>query len=207
MPRLRLITASSWGWGLVAGVMAGVMADSMAGCMADVPGDEPRFTVGDYDSESPSMSTGTTGPTDVEDSTASSSSGEDVSAPEDPQYPRPEPFGPAGECPEGFFGPITFDLTGWVCIPECEAGDPPLCPSGQSGSAQGRCATNPDSSAEPCSDDTDCQVAGERCGNVGMEQAGCLLEPSHCILRCDDGQDCPDSMTCSPTVGLCQYVL
>lgn len=185
------MAASLWGWGIA------------VGCMAEVPGDGPRFTVGEYDSEAASMSTGTT---DIEDSMASSSSGEDIGAPEDPQYPRPEPFGPAGECPEGFFGPITFDLTGWVCIPECEAGDPPMCPSGLSGNAEGRCATNPHSSAEPCSEDADCLMEGERCGNVGMDQAGCLLEPSHCILRCDDGQDCPDSMTCSPTVGLCQYV-
>jgi hypothetical protein len=122
----------------------------------------------------------------------------------DPSYPRPSPIDEAGDCPGGFFGPITFDGGGWGCLPPC-AGDPPMCPDPGSGDAEAQCATNPLSSAEPCMDSTDCTVAGEMCGNIGGGQQGCLLPPSHCILRCDEGQTCPDDMTCGVGPGICQY--
>ncbi|MEM7156659.1 MAG: hypothetical protein AAF799_27675 [Myxococcota bacterium] len=137
-----------------------------------------------------------------------SSSGDGgVELPEDPDYPRPTPLDGGGECPPGFHGPITFDMQGWVCIPACSGDGSPTCPSGFDGDARGRCATNPFSSAESCQDNSDCTVEGERCGNMGMGQRGCLLEPTHCILRCGDDRTCPESMTCSPTSKICQYVL
>ena len=143
-----------------------------------------------------------------ESSSSSSSSDGGVGAPGDPDYPQPTPLDGGGECPPGFHGPITFDFEGWVCIPACSADDEePMCPSGLDGDARGRCATNPSSSAEPCQDNTDCTQPGERCGNIGGGERGCLLEPTHCILRCGDGKTCPESMTCSPTMNICQYVL
>jgi len=176
-----------------------------AGCSTGPVGDEVQFTGGDVDPESDEESA-TMGSDVSTESSSAGASGEDTSAPEDADYPRPEPLGEAGECPPGFLGPITFDHIGWVCIPECTMDDPPMCPSGLDGDAEGRCASNPQSSASACSSDADCTVAGERCGNIGMNQTGCLLPPSHCILRCDEGQACPEAMDCSPSAGICQYV-
>jgi hypothetical protein len=109
-----------------------------------------------------------------------------------------------GTCPPGSFGPITFDGGGWVCLPEC-TNAAEICPEPESGDAVAECATNPFSSAEPCMDSSDCTVEGEMCGNAGGGQMACLLEPSHCILRCDDGQTCPDDMSCAAGPGICQY--
>ena len=124
--------------------------------------------------------------------------------PSDPAYPRPDPVDEAGMCPAGTFGPITYDGAGWLCLPPC-AGDPPGCPDPLTGDAEPQCATNPMSSAAPCGDSTDCEVDGEMCGNIGGGQMGCLLPPSHCILRCDDGQTCPDGLSCAEGPGICEY--
>ncbi|MEM7156827.1 MAG: hypothetical protein AAF799_28515 [Myxococcota bacterium] len=165
--------------------------------------------VGDSESEPTSTSTADASSSSLTPPSFDGTDGTDdtAGASEDPDYPRPNPLDGGGECPEGFWGPITFDMNGWVCIPACTMDDPPMCPSGLSGDAVGRCATNPLSSAAPCSEQEDCTEEGEGCGNIGGGQMGCLLPPSHCILRCDDGQTCPESMSCSPTAGICQYVL
>jgi hypothetical protein len=155
-------------------------------------------TVGSGSSTEAQESTGgvTSGSTDT------SSSGEPMG---DPEYPTPEPLGPNGACPLGYLGPITFDSSGWLCLPPC-TGDPPTCPQPQTGDAEAQCATNPMSTADPCVDDSDCEVDGEFCGNIGNNERGCLLPPSHCILRCNEGQTCPDEMSCSPGAGICQYL-
>ncbi len=138
---------------------------------------------------------------------ASSSSSEEVSsaaaAPEDPSYPPPSPIDELGTCPSGFLGPITFDGEGWGCIPACDADG--MCPAASDGTP-GECATNPASSATPCMDWGDCTIEGEMCGNAGMNRMACLLPPSHCIVRCEDGAPCPEPMTCATSVGVCQYV-
>ncbi len=190
-------------------ITSGLLLAGLSACVGDPPGDEVRFTFGELDSAAettaedpdPGLTTG-----GLEPSPDSSSSDGEGDLPEDPQYPRPEPLEATGECPPGFFGPITYDLVGWVCIPGCSDDDPATCPSGLDGDAEGRCATNPLSSSEPCDQDTDCTAPGEHCGNIGMGQSGCLLPPSHCILRCDEGQACPEAMTCSPVAGICQYL-
>jgi hypothetical protein len=146
--------------------------------------------------------TGAESSSSVSTSEGSGSSGD---APDgDPGYPPPTPVGELGMCPDGFLGPITFDGTGWGCIPACDAEG--LCPEALTGDAPGECATNPQSSATPCMDSTDCEIEGEMCGNAGMDLMACLLPPSHCILRCDDGEACPDAMTCAAAIGICQYV-
>jgi hypothetical protein len=122
----------------------------------------------------------------------------------DPSYPPPSPVDELGDCPDGFLGPITFDGTGWGCIPACnDAGE---CPAARSGDAPGECATNPLSSATPCTGSEPCEIDGEMCGNAGMKVMACLLPPSHCILRCENGETCPDTMTCTEGVGICQYI-
>jgi hypothetical protein len=173
----------------------------VAAC-SDEPAEAGASSTGGIDP----TSTPTTDSTGGGDSSGGSEATTTGAPPEDPDYPRPTPVDEVGECPDGFFGPITFDFEGWGCIPECTAGDPPTCPSGQSGTAQGSCATNPLSSAAPCAEDEDCTIEGERCGNVGMDQKGCLLPPSHCLLRCDAGETCPDAMNCSEVLGICQYL-
>jgi hypothetical protein len=134
---------------------------------------------------------------------ADAGSSSDTAALPEPGYPRPDPVAPDGMCPEGAFGPITFDGDAWVCLPEC--GEDEQCPEGASGTAEAACATNPYSSAAPCEDSMDCTEPGEMCGNVGDEQKGCLLPPTHCILRCDAELLCPDEMTCS-AAGVCAYL-
>lgn len=133
-----------------------------------------------------------------------SSSGTSGGTSGDPAYPRPEPVDQAGTCPPGTFGPITYDGDGWLCLPPC-VGDPPSCPDPMTGDAEALCATNPMSSAAPCGDSNDCEVEGEMCGNIGGGNKGCLLPPSHCILRCDEGQTCPDGLTCAEGPGICEY--
>ncbi len=133
---------------------------------------------------------------------ADSSTGAD--AEDDPSYPRPSPVDEAGTCPDGFFGPITFDGGGWACLPPC-TGEPAMCPASGSGDAPAECATNPLSSAAPCTDSSDCTVESEMCGNVGGGAMGCLLPPSHCILRCSEGETCPAGQACAPGPGICQY--
>ena len=153
---------------------------------------------------STSTSTSSDDPT-LDDDSTTAAAGSETTGGGDPEYPRPEPVAEVGDCPEGFLGPITYDGDGWLCLPPCIDGDPPTCPEPMSGDAEAACATAPFSSATPCTDDTDCTVDGEKCGNVGMGQMGCLLPPTHCLLRCDEGQTCPDEMSCSPSAGLCQY--
>jgi hypothetical protein len=63
---------------------------------------------------------------------------------------------------------------------------------------------NPNSSIAPCDTDDDCTVDGERCGAISSTERACLLDPSHCILRCIDDLVCPDEMTCSSN-SVCQY--
>lgn len=168
----------------------------------------------DDDADAASTSGGIEAPTSDDSTSAGEASSDGPSADSsssgaapdgDPSYPRPDPVDEAGDCPDGFLGPITFDGAGWLCIPAC-SGDPPMCPAGASGDAEATCSTNPMSSAAPCDDSTDCEIDGEMCGNIGGGQRGCLLPPSHCILRCDDGQSCPDGLTCAEGVGVCQYV-
>lgn len=186
-----------------------LLSVGLGGC-ADDSGAESSTGIdfGDSESELTSTSAATSDGSSSSTSPPSFDGTDDTAgASEDPDYPRPNPLDGGGECPEGFWGPITFDMMGWVCIPACTMDDPPMCPSGLSGDAEGRCATNPMSSSDPCTEQSDCTAEGEGCGNIGMGQMGCLLPPSHCILRCDGGQTCPESMSCSPTAGICQYVL
>lgn len=122
--------------------------------------------------------------------------------PGDPEYPRPAPVDANGTCPDGTFGPITFDGAAWICIPECD--EDSMCPAAASGTATAECATNPFSSGDPCESATDCTVDGELCGNVGGGAKGCLLPPSHCIVKCDAEATCPDEMVCSDA-GVCAY--
>jgi hypothetical protein len=143
---------------------------------------------------------GTSSGTTTTDAAESSSS--TTADPGDPDYPRPDPVELDGTCPDESFGPITFDSSAWICIPEC--GDESSCPSPATGTAEAVCATNPYSSASPCETSEDCTVDGEMCGNIGGAQKGCLLPPSHCILRCDAEHVCPDEMTCT-VVGVCGY--
>lgn len=155
----------------------------------------------------PSPTSGTADASSSESAEAPGSDGHDSTGgelPGDPAYPRPDPVDEAGMCPGGYFGPITFDGAGWLCLPPCE-GEAPQCPDPQTGDAVAECATNPLSSAAPCADSTDCDVAGEMCGNIGGGQSGCLLPPSHCILRCDEGETCPDGLVCAAGPGICQY--
>jgi hypothetical protein len=120
----------------------------------------------------------------------------------DPDYPSPDPVAGDGTCPPTTLGPITFDGDAWVCLPPCDADD--TCPPPSSGSAEAACASNPQSTGDPCETSDDCTVEGEMCGNIGNDQKGCLLPPSHCVLRCDPELACPDDMVCA-TVGICAY--
>jgi hypothetical protein len=133
-----------------------------------------------------------------------SSDGSGTGSPPQPEpYPRPQPVAGNGDCPDDSFGPITFDGDAWVCIPECGTAEP-LCPSTSSGTAEPACASNPFSSAAPCEDNEDCSVDGEMCGNVGNGQRGCLLPPTHCILRCAATLQCPEHMICT-LAQVCAY--
>jgi len=150
----------------------------------------------DVDGTTTSMSSGATGGD-------AGSSSETAALPDEPDYPPPDPVAPDGLCPDGWFGPITFDGDAWACLPECGV-DEPMCPLPVSGSAEAACATNPYSSGTPCSETSDCVEQGEMCGNIGDDQKGCLLPPTHCILRCDAEALCPDEMVCS-AAGVCAY--
>jgi hypothetical protein len=122
--------------------------------------------------------------------------------PGDPEYPRPSPVDANGTCPDGTFGPITFDGSAWICIPECD--EDSMCPQAATGTAVAECATNPFSSGDPCESAADCTADGELCGNVGGGAKGCLLPPSHCIVKCDAETTCPDDMVCG-SAGVCAY--
>jgi hypothetical protein len=138
-----------------------------------------------------------------ESSSSSAGSTETTGEPAgDPSYPRPDPVEPAGTCPDGSFGPITFDGVAWICIPEC--GGMQACPDAATGSPEAACATNPYSSATACTTSAECTVDGEMCGNAGSGMLACLLPPTHCILRCDADHDCPDDMTCT-LAKVCAY--
>jgi len=165
------------------------MIAALAAC-GDSPGEAQSSTADDDGSETSSSSTSSEG-------SSSSTTGD----PGDPEYPRPDPVEPTGTCPPESFGPITFDGAAWVCIPEC--GEDSTCPMAATGTAEPACATNPFSSAAPCETSTDCTVDGEMCGNIGGGQKGCLLPPSHCILRCD-ADECPQDMVCT-LAGVCAY--
>jgi hypothetical protein len=145
-------------------------------------------------------STSTSESSGEESTSAGSTSG--LEPPGDPEYPSPEPVDAEGFCPAGTFGPITFDGEAWVCLPECGADQ--TCPAPSSGDAEPACATNPFSSNAPCETDDECTEEGERCGLIGEAQMGCLLPPSHCILRCDAELTCPDEMVCTPA-SVCAY--
>jgi hypothetical protein len=186
-------------------IAAAVLA--AAACSFEPTGGDDSFGPGETSTTNAESSTGDasesgSSSSDTQAATESSSSGEAL--PGDPNYPQPTPVGELGMCPDGFLGPITFDGAGWGCIPACD----PLggCPAAVTGDAVGECASNPASSATPCMDSSECEVEGEMCGNAGNGQRACLLPPSHCLLWCDDGQTCPDAMTCSPAIGVCQYV-
>jgi hypothetical protein len=168
-------------------------------------------TAGSTETTDDGTTTGTTEATTADTADATSSDPSETaggstggSSASDPNYPSPVPVMEQGTCPAGFFGPITYDGNGWLCLPPCE-GDPPMCPEPQTGDAPAECATSPLSSATPCDSDSDCTVDGEMCGNIGGGQRGCLLPPTHCILRCDEGQTCPDDMSCAAGPGICQY--
>lgn len=180
------------------------MALSLPACSGDDDDDSESVASTSGGIDAPTSGDSSEGGSSGEESTADGDSS-GVIPDADPSYPRPDPVDEAGDCPDGFFGPITFDGTGWVCIPAC-TGDPPACPAGATGDAEAACSTNPMSSVDPCEDASDCDVDGEMCGNIGGGQRGCLLPPSHCILRCDDGQACPDGLSCAEGVGVCQYV-
>jgi hypothetical protein len=162
------------------------------------------FACGDSPTESNSATampeTGIADDTSTTDASEGSSS--TTGAVGDPDYPRPDPVAAEGMCPADFFGPITFDGGAWICIPECDAES--MCPPAATGTAEAACATNPYSSASPCDASSDCTIEGEACGNIGGGQKGCLLAPSHCILRCDAELVCPDEMTCT-VAGVCGY--
>jgi hypothetical protein len=153
---------------------------------------------------SPSESqTSATNGIDVSSSSSSSdSSSSSTGEPGDPDYPRPEPVDMNGTCPGVSFGPITFEGSSWVCIPEC--GDGGSCPVPATGTAEAACASAPLSSATPCATSADCTVDGEMCGNAGGGDMRCLLPPTHCILRCDAERVCPDAMVCT-IAGVCAY--
>lgn len=186
---------------VVARLVIVAVALSLPACGGDDDGTNVASTSGGIDA--PTSGDSSEGGSSDEESTADGDSSGTM--PDgDPSYPRPDPVDEAGDCPDGFFGPITFDGTGWVCIPAC-TGDPPACPAGATGDAEASCATNPMSSVAPCMDAADCDVEGEMCGNIGGGQRACLLPPSHCILRCNEGQACPEGLSCADGVGVCQY--
>ena len=169
----------------------------LAACNAGEGGSNPFATGG-------ATEAGATGSSSSSGSSGSTTSGaEDTTgAPGDPAYPSPDPVAPDGTCPTATFGPITFEGSAWVCIPECDADS--TCPQPETGTAEAACATNPQSSATPCSSDADCTIANEACGNAGGGERACLLPPSHCILRCDDTMTCPDGMLCT-SASVCAY--
>lgn len=166
-----------------------------AACSGDSSDDTIDFGSGTSGAATSSASSSSSGEAS-ESSSTTTASGE-------PGYPRPDPVAPDGTCPADAFGPITFDGTSWVCLPECGDGEP-TCPPPATGSAMAACATNPFSSATPCSDSSECTEPMEMCGNAGNGQMGCLLPPSHCILQCDAGATCPDEMVCTGA-GVCAY--
>jgi hypothetical protein len=174
----------------------GIVALLLAGCGA--PANEPDPVTGGTTEIVVGTSTG-----DTADSTGNDPGSTSDPGTGDEPYPRPEPVTAEGSCPVGSFGPITFDGEAWICIPECMDAEP-QCPAPSSGTAEAVCATNPFSSSDPCMDDADCTIEGEACGNIGSNQRGCLLAPSHCILRCDAESVCPTDMICT-SARVCAY--
>jgi hypothetical protein len=112
--------------------------------------------------------------------------------PEDPSYPNPN----LGDCPAGTLGVADPDQTLALCTPECDGFS---CPDPASGDATPTCGLSPSSSFDPCSTIDDCS-GEEQC----IDDACVIDPPTHCVLLCDQGQTCPDGMTCFPA-GVCAY--
>jgi len=88
------------------------------------------------------------------------------------------------------------------CAPPCGAND--FCPDGATGSADGQCVFNPDSSAVDCEETGECDIPEEECVENAGGGMSCLLPASHCVLFCDtDAQNCPVQMECPD--GFCVY--
>jgi hypothetical protein len=139
-----------------------------------------------------SADTTTTGSDDTGSDTADDGPTSTTGGSSDPAYPFPE----GGTCPQPdqvLVGTTSDDNA--ICIPPCDGMG--LCPSPATGNAAALCSFNPDASYADCMLDTDC-LGGELC-----LEGICWLEPSHCLLFCDMGETCPDTMFCD--LGVCVY--
>lgn len=154
-------------------------------------------------STSTSGSTGTTGTTGTtEGTTTSGTTTGDTTTGGDGNWPPPD-FGNMNvPCPEGYVA-ASLAMGGMVCAPAC-MGEGKTCPAGESGTAEGVCAFNPDSSGDACKMGDMCMKMGETCEQTGGGDYACMLPVSHCALFCDKGESCPDGMQCFGDL-VCQY--
>lgn len=120
----------------------------------------------------------------------------------DMNWPPPDPNNPMMPCPDGYVA-ASFVMGGVVCAPKC-MGVGKTCPAGETGSAKGVCAFNPDSSGDTCKMGDMCMTMGETCQQTGGGGYACLLPVSHCVLLCNGGESCPDGMFCDGNL-VCQY--
>lgn len=158
------------------------VADDTGG--GDAQGDDTAGTGGDGpdSTDTSSMDTG-------DDDTGSHSG--------DPNYPKPDAIGCPGDHAPVFTPGPTGRIDSTVCLPPCGPGG--TCPPGATGTATETCGVELPPSGFGCTDDAQC-YAHEIC----LLDGTCGPPSLFCVLRCDQGQTCPDEMTCLPS-GDCLY--
>ncbi|MBC8069720.1 MAG: hypothetical protein IAG13_15390 [Deltaproteobacteria bacterium] len=93
---------------------------------------------------------------------------------------------------------MNSDVANGFCSPTCGPDD--ACPPGATGNAEALCFFNPASSLFGCVSDIDCVDTGV--AEVCMD-GYCAMQPTQCVLVCDDTHLCPDDMSC--LLGACVY--
>jgi hypothetical protein len=93
-------------------------------------------------------------------------------------------------------------MGGIVCAPKCGVND--MCPDPATGTVQGECLFNPNSSGAACMMGDMCAGEEEECVMTGGGGMACLAPSSHCVLLCGGGATCPDGMECYDDL-ICQY--
>lgn len=180
--------------------------------------DDPSATDTDPSTTDPSATdtdpTSTTDPsttdasaTDTDSGTTDSGTDSDTDDPTggvDSKWPPLDPMMPMMPCPDGYAA-ASFVMGGAVCAPKC-TGVGKMCPSGDTGTAKGVCAFNPDSSGDECMMGDMCETEGEMCQQTGGGGYACLAPTSHCVLLCNGGESCPEGMMCFGNL-VCQYPL